>query len=120
MNVNFCKKIERIIETPFVENELEDGSVCFEKDEDLRADYRLQFTYYNVVNYVYGIINELHYKKNKEFNTLSLLKIPYPLNAAFFWKYNAIGKEIRLQKPIKEIELIDVTQLNWEIVKSKL
>lgn len=108
------EKIERIIETPFVENELENGSVCFENEEDLRPDYRIQFTYNHVVNYVYGILYQLHYKEDKELNPLSLLKIPYPENASFFWKYNAIGRKIRLEKPIKEIEFLDISLLKWE------
>jgi hypothetical protein len=116
MKLSLFEKIEKIIETPFVENELENCSVCFENEEDLRPDYRIQFTYYDVVNYVYGILCQLHYKENKELNPLSLLKIPYPENAAFFWKYSTFGRKMRLEKPITEIEFIDVTQLNWEKV----
>lgn len=59
------EKIEKIIGTPFVENELENGSVYFENEEDLRADYRIQFTTYDVVNYVYGVLCMKILKINK-------------------------------------------------------
>jgi hypothetical protein len=116
MKVTIFATIERIIETPFVEDQFENGSVCFERDEDVRADFRLEFTVYDVVNYVYGVISQLYWKENEELKSISLLKIPYPISATDFWKYSVIGKKQRLKEPIKEMEFIDVSKLNWKSV----
>lgn len=114
MNSAVFKTIEKIIKIPFVEDQFEEGAVCFANDEELRADFKLQFTVYDVVNYVYGVVYEFYSKENKIIESISLVKIPYPDNADFFWKYSNIGKKIRLQQTISEIEFHDVTKMNWE------
>lgn len=110
------KIIENIIETPFVEDQFELGSVCFANDEDLRADFKFQFTTYDVVNYVYGFINQLYWKENQKLESILLLKISYPSNASSFWHYCNIGKKFRQEHPIREMEFIVVSELNWESV----
>lgn len=112
MKIQVLKTLESIIKTPFAEDQLESGSVCFANSEDLRVDFKLQFTIYDVVNYVYGICH-LHLDENKKL-VISRLKIPYPVNADLFWKYSNRGKKIRQQQAINEIELTDITELNWE------
>lgn len=112
MKTAVLKTIESIIETPFVEDEFELGSICFANDDEVRADFKLRFTTYHVVNYVYGIY-QLHLEENEKLE-ISLLKIPYPVNAASFWHYCSIGKKIRQEHPIQEMEFIIVSELNWE------
>ncbi|MFL9829647.1 hypothetical protein ABS764_02180 [Flavobacterium sp. ST-87] len=112
------KTIENSIEIPFVEDEFESGAVCFANDEDLRLDFKLQFTIYDVVNYVYGIY-QLYWEENGKLE-VSRLKIPYPVNAHRFWEYSTIGKKYRQQHVINKIELTDVTELQWENLKSKI
>jgi hypothetical protein len=116
MKMEVFKTIENIIETPFVEDEFELGSVCFAYDEDLRSDFKFQFTTYDVVNYVYGVINQLYSKVDEKLESLSLLEIPYPANASSFWHYCNIGKKFRQEHPIREMEFIVVSELNWELV----
>ncbi|MES2239348.1 MAG: hypothetical protein V4497_03715 [Bacteroidota bacterium] len=108
--------IEKIIGIPFVDDESEMGAVCFASDEDVRADFRIQFSNTDVVNYVYGIIFSLYSKENKSLHSVPSLKIPYPANADFFWENSVIGKKYRQEQPIKEVELVSLTQLNWETV----
>ena len=55
MKTTVFSTIENIIQIPFIEDKFEAGSVCFANDPDVRADFKLQFTTYDVVNYVYGI-----------------------------------------------------------------
>lgn len=109
-------KIERIIETPYVEDVLEIGSVCLESDDELRAEFRLQFTAYDVINYVYGVVFQSYCIENDEIESISFLKIPYPINATFFWQYSRIGQRIRIENPIQEMELISLSELNWEVI----
>lgn len=116
MKASIFSTIERIIETPYVEDPSEVGSVCFESDDELRAEFLLQFTVYDVVNYVYGVVYQLYYVDNNEIETISILKIPYPINATFFWQYCTIGKKIRIEHPIQEMEFISISELNWESV----
>lgn len=108
--------IERIIETPYLEDSFEIGSVCFERDDELRAEFLLQFTDYDVVNYVYGVVYQLYWKEITKIESISILKIPYPVDATFFWQYSTIGKKIRSEHPIQEMEFISLHELNWESV----
>lgn len=114
MKTSIFNTIENILQIPFVEGKFEAGSVCFANDEEVRADFKLQFTTFDVMNYVYGIY-QLHWEENQKIE-LSVLKIPYPENADFFWKYANIGKKFRLENPIKEMEFFDLTELNWESI----
>lgn len=116
MKSNIFSTIERIIETPYVEDLFETGSVCLESDDELRAEFLLQFTIYDVVNYVYGVVNQLYCEGDNEMESISIFKIPYPVNATFFWQYSAIGRRIRIEHPIQEMEFISVSELNWELI----
>ena len=82
MKTAVLKTIESIIETPFVEDEFELGSVCFANDDEVRADFKLRFTTYHVVNYVYGIY-QLHLEENEK------LLIPTKLYTLFRGKLNS-------------------------------
>lgn len=113
MEADIFSTIERIIETPFVKDVLEIGSLCLESDDELRAEFRLQFTTYDVVNYVYGVVHQLYCMENNEIDSISFLKIRYPVSATFFWQYSAIGRKIRIEHPIQEMELISLSDLNW-------
>lgn len=113
MRVTVFKKIEAIIAIPFVDEEITTASVCFACSDELRADFRIQFSAFDVVNYVYGIIQDCY--TIEEIKTTSILdfKIPYPQNAAFFWNYSFIGEKNRFKFTIKEINFIDLNELNW-------
>ncbi|GGA85546.1 hypothetical protein GCM10008015_27850 [Flavobacterium palustre] len=116
MDAAVLKTIEEIIKIPFVEEEFEVGAVCFETDEDLRPDFKLQFTIDDVVNYIYAIVFRLYSKENTKNLSILDLKIPYPKNAASFWEDSSIGKKFRQQQIIKELEFTAVSQLNWESI----
>lgn len=113
MEKSVFKSIEKILGIPFVDDELTTGAVCFATDEELRADFKIQFISNDVVNYVYGIIT---LDSNENLASISSLKIPYPVNADVFWQNSIIGKKYRQNHFIKEIESVIVTQLNWETV----
>ncbi len=110
---NVFNTIERIIETPYAEDSFETGSVCFEGDDELRAEFLLHFTAYDVVNYVYGVVYQLYWKEITKIESISMLKIPYPVDATFFWEYGTVGKKIRSKHPIQEMEFISLHELNW-------
>ncbi|MET3029419.1 hypothetical protein ABXT06_22275 [Flavobacterium sp. UW10123] len=114
MKSSIFSTIERIIGTPYAEDPLGEGSVCFESGDEVRAEFLPQFTAYDVVNYAYGILYQLHYAENEGIGSVSVLKIPYPSNADFFWQCCAIGKKMRFEHPIGEMELISLSELNWE------
>lgn len=114
MNRAVLKTIEEIIKTPFVEDKFESGAVCFASDEDVRADFKLQFTIYDVVNYIYGVVFQLYSEENIKTLFILDLKIPYPKNATSFWEYSSIGKKFRNQQIIEQLEFAAVSQLIWE------
>lgn len=114
MAIPVFKIIESIIGIPFEEDIFETGTVCLAMDEDLRFDFQTQFTVYDVINYVYGIVNLLHVEGEINAKNIKSLQIPYPVDASFFWENSVLGKKIRLRQPIKDLECIPIAALNWE------
>ncbi|KDN55608.1 type ISP restriction/modification enzyme [Flavobacterium seoulense] len=117
MKATVFETLEKIIQIPFVADEFENGAVCFANDEEVRADFKLQFTAFDVVNYVYGILFKLYLKENIENASILNLKIPFPADADFFWKYSDFGKKLRQEKIIETIECNAVNQFNWEFME---
>ena len=101
--------LENIIGVPFVALETETSSVCLANSEELRAEFRLQFTIYDVVNYVYGILETI-----PDNDAIASLVISYPLDAIFFWKYSSKGKKNRLKNTIEALEFMEISELNWQ------
>lgn len=113
MNASVYKKIESIIAIPFVEDEVATASVCFACSEELRADFRIQFSAMDVVNYVYGIIHEMYQTEEFKAKAILDLKIPFPQSALDFWKYSLCGKKIRFESTMKELEALEFSKFNW-------
>lgn len=113
MDTAVFKIIENIIGVPYVEESFETGTVCLAMDEDLRFDFQTQFAVYDVVNYIYGIVNRLYLEDEINSKNIQSLLIPYPVDASFFWENSALGKKIRLIYPIRELECRAVQDFNW-------
>ncbi len=110
------KLIEERIGIPFVKDNYEEGEVCFVNNEDLRCAFKLYFTTYDAVHYIYGIVDKLYWKENEKLPPIQLLKIPLPVNGASFWQYCENGKNKRLKCPIETIEFANLSDLNWSII----
>lgn len=113
MNTATFKILEEIIGIPFFDKTFETGAVCFATSDEVRADYKLQFTTDDVVDYIYGIVYQWY---GNESELLTSYKIPYPTSATFFWKYCAAGKEYRAANSIKAIEIEALSDLNWHTI----
>lgn len=111
--MDIFKSIEEIIGLPFLREDFEDSSVCFENNEDLRDDFKVHFTAYDIVNYAYGIIYQSYSQEDENPQFYGSLEIPYPLDAAYFWQYSNLGKKHRIKQPIEELELANISELNW-------
>lgn len=103
--------LEKIIGIPFVADESQNTSVCFACAEEVRSDFKIQFTNADILNYVYGVVLQLHPNGSIKPDLI----IPFPLSAADFWNYSNIGKKYRQKQIIKVIEFVAVDQLNWEM-----
>ena len=101
--------LENIIGVPFVDLETETSTVCLANSEELRAEFRLQFSVYDVVNYVYGILESISGNY-----MISAVVILYPVDADFFWKYASKGKRYRLENIKEALEFMDISELNWQ------
>lgn len=101
--------LEKIVGVPFLDLETETSTVCLVNSEELRAEFQLQFTAYDVMNYVYGIAKTIPDK-----NRILSLKIPYPIDADFFWKQASKGKKYRLENTVPALEFIEISELNWQ------
>lgn len=113
MDTAVYRKIEAIIGVPFVGDEIANSAVCFACSEELRADFRIHFSVMDVVNYLYGIIYESYQADEIKAKTIFELKIPFPKNDLSFWKYSFIGQNIRLENTLKELDYLEVCELNW-------
>jgi hypothetical protein len=110
------KLIEERIGIPFVMDHFEEGEVCFVNNEAIRYDFKLQFTTYDVIHYIYGVVDKLYWKENEKSPPIQLLEIPLPVNGVSFWEYCEIGKNKRLKCPIETIEFVNISDLNWSII----
>lgn len=103
--------LEKIIGIPFIADESQNTSVCFACADEVRSDFKIQFTNADILNYVYGAVLQLHPNESIKPDLI----IPFPVDAADFWNYSNIGEKYRQKQIIKVIEFVAVDQLNWEM-----
>ncbi|WPR70591.1 hypothetical protein SLW70_11675 [Flavobacterium sp. NG2] len=111
MKSTIYKKIESIIQLPFMNETFHSGAVCFADSEELRDDFKLYFTNYDLINYIYGVVVQVY--PNQNLKSVTDFKIPFPANVTAFWETVEVGKKHRQKNPISVIELADCSDFNW-------
>lgn len=71
--------------------------IPFVPDHELKtADDHSQFSPLDLLDYIYAVLHSPRYRETyKEFLKIDFPRIPYPADAATFWKLAALGSEIR-------------------------
>lgn len=102
LNPEIVKEIEETTGMVFVPKN-KNGTVCFANNNDeLRDEFKVVFTFVDVLNYMFAVLFAPKYQKEyKELKITDFPLIPYPKDAATFWKLVKLGGEIR------EIHLLD-------------
>lgn len=119
MNPIIVQTLAQILQLPFYDGAPTDGEVCFATSAELRDEFKIQFTATDVEHYVYGIVSEMHLTDPTVLKTTTTLSIPYPSNAASFWKYCAIGKDYLYSAPAVASEIMEVSKINWYTKNNK-
>lgn len=71
-----------------------------------------QFTPLDILDYIYAMLHSPHYRETyKEFLKTDFPRVPYPENAADFWRLVKQGRELRLYHLLEHESLAKPTML---------
>jgi len=71
------------------------GKVCFANSPELRDDFKIVFSPWDVLDYSYGTLHSLANRTNYETPQTDFLHLPYPKETTTFWKMVESGRKIR-------------------------
>lgn len=72
------------------------GEVCFAESGEVMPEYRQSFAPIDLLDYIYAVLHSPTYRETyKEFLKIDFPRVPYPTDAAKFWKLVALGGELR-------------------------
>jgi predicted helicase len=70
-----------------------EGNVCMANNNEVRPEFRQNFTPIDILDYAYAILHSSNYHStDKKFLKMNF---PYPKNAETFWKLAEIGSQIK-------------------------
>lgn len=73
-----------------------EGEVCFANSPEVRPEFRQTFAPIDILDYIYAVLHSPTYReKYKEFLKIDFPRVPYPKDAATFWKLVALGGQLR-------------------------
>ena len=101
-----------------------EGEVCFANSPEVRPEFRQTFAPIDILDYIYAVLHSPTYReKYKEFLKIDFPRVPYPKDAATFWKLVALGGELRqihlLESPVVE-KYITQYQVDGDNVVTKI
>lgn len=94
--MEIVSQMAKILELTFVSEPEAEGNVCVANNEEVRDDFRLNFTPTDIADYIYAVLNSPYQDKNKSPTDMSNLKIPYP-SPETFWELVRQGRELKLR-----------------------
>lgn len=95
LNPKIVQEIAAKLQLEFVP-EREDGNLCFAQNHDLQDAYKTAFAPIDLLDYIYAVLHSPSYReKYKEFLKIDFPRVPYPEDAAQFWKLVALGGQLR-------------------------
>ncbi len=90
------KKIADDLGLSFVPVKEKESEVCFINSEEVRPEFRLSFAPVDIADYIFGAYqNSLHETQMQRTSDNTLIKIPYPKDAASFWELVKAGELLR-------------------------
>lgn len=69
------------------------GEVCFMNSPEVRPEFKLSFTQTDILDYVYAILYSSSIREKSK--TKIFPEVPYPTEASAFWRFTALGSELR-------------------------
>jgi predicted helicase len=98
LNPEIVKQIANHLGFAFTNEKEEqtEGEVCFANSPEVRPEFRATFAPIDILDYIYAVLHSPTYReKYKEFLKIDFPRVPYPKDAATFWKLVALGGELR-------------------------
>lgn len=96
IDAEIAQQIAKHLDIPFL---AENGAsnLCFAYDNTgLSSEFKQSFVAADLADYIYGLLNHQDYgQRGLEFLNIDSLRIPFPEDTEYFWKYVAMGGEIR-------------------------
>lgn len=93
INIEIINQLADVLGLLFINQKEGAGNVCFANSQDLRPEFKQSFTLTDVLDYSAAFLHSKVYHrsdKDKDF-----VKIPFPQDAAFFWKLGQSGSNWR-------------------------
>ncbi|MDE3742517.1 type ISP restriction/modification enzyme [Maribacter polysaccharolyticus] len=92
----FIDQLAEKLQLTFVAIKDMDCNVCFVNSPEIRDDFRTNFAAVDILDYIHAVWHSPNYReKYKEFLKMDVPLVPYPKEAATFWKLAKLGGEIR-------------------------
>ena len=96
LNLEIVGAFEKGLGLTFTPEKEEEGEVCFAGSSEVRSEFRQSFAPIDLLDYIYAVLHSPSYReKYKEFLKIDFPRVPYPTDAAEFWKLVALGGELR-------------------------
>lgn len=96
LEAEIIKEIAYRLNLHFVTEAETIGNVCLANSSEVRDDYRTTFAHIDLLDYIYAVLHSPTYReKYKEFLKIDFPRVPYPKDAATFWKLVHLGSQIR-------------------------
>lgn len=88
------QKIATTIGISFIQEKEKESEVCFINSEEVRPEFKLSFTPIDLYHYIRAILKNPEYHQHEDNKPdANFLNIPFPENAACFWKLVQLDKE---------------------------
>lgn len=96
LNEEIVQQVSEKMGLTFVPEKEKEGEVCFADNPELKPEFRQGFAPIDLLDYIYAVLHSPSYRdKYKEFLKIDFPRVPYPEDAATFWKLVALGGELR-------------------------
>jgi predicted helicase len=96
LNMEIVDQIVTGLGLTFSSEKVEEGEVCFAESGEVMPEYRQTFAPIDLLDYIYAVLHSPTYRETyKEFLKIDFPRVPYPTDAAQFWKLVALGGELR-------------------------
>lgn len=93
INIEIINQMANTLGLLFINQKVGAGNVCFANSQDLRPEFKQSFTLTDVLDYSAAVLHtKIYHRANKD---IDFVKIPFPKDAAFFWKLVQSGSNWR-------------------------
>lgn len=106
LNKKIVEEFAEKVRLEYLEEEPNNGGVCFAESDEVRPDYKTYFTPLDLLDYIYAVLHSPKYRETyKEFLKIDFPRVPYAEDQEKLWQLVRLGGELRT------IHLLDNTRV---------